>query len=194
MAVASPTRHRCPELALVAILGLAILPAEAAQVVIANGGAQIYLRIGRTGGATSTVSFAVPASVAGTGTPVLGTALANAGSAELPNFPAACPANHVRIVATARAPASNTRTATLRVNSSGVLASGPNSIPFTDFDWISTDPEIPSGPFSGSATQFLYSFMNSRSVSVCHQFRFLNTNVYPPGTYTGTLVYNLNMP
>jgi hypothetical protein len=178
----------------VALCAVLPLPAAALTVVIANGAAQLFLRVGRTGGATSVVTFTVPAASAGTGTPVLATAPANAGSAQAPNFPAACPGNSVRIMARARAPVANTRTASLRVNSSGNLVSGANTIPFTDFDWTSSDAEIPSGAFSGSTTQLLATFQNSREISVCHQFRFLNSNVYPAGTYTGALIYNLNMP
>ena len=101
----------------------------------------------------------------------------------------------MRVWARARAPVGNTRTATLQVNSSGNLTSGGNTIPFTDFDWItSSGPEIPSGSFSGSATQTLMSFQNSREVGMCLQFRFLNTTVYPSGTYNGQLTFNLNMP
>jgi len=169
-------------------------PSHALTVVIANGADQVYLRIGRTAAAVSRVVFTVTGAVAGDGTPILGTVANNAGAAEPPNFPAACPANNIRIVARARSAVSNTRTASLRVDSSGGLASGADNIPFTDFDWISTDVEIASGGFSGSPTQLLYSFQNSREVSACLQLRFLNTTVYPSGTYNGTLTYNLQMP
>lgn len=169
-------------------------PSQALTVVIANGADQIYLRVGRTTAAVSQVAFAVTGGIAGNGTPILGTVAVNAGAAEPPNFPAACPANHIRIVARARSAVANTRTASLRVNSSGGLVAGANTIPFTDFDWTSTDVEIPAGAFSGSPTQLLYSFQNSREVSVCHRMRFLNASVYPSGTYTGTLTYNLQMP
>ncbi len=193
MADVSPTRRRCLRAALAALCIAAPLPALALTVVIANGAAQLFLRVG-SAGALTTVTFTVPAASAGTGTPVVGTSNAASGSAQNPNFPVACGANHVRIMARARAPVAGTRTASLRVNASGNLVSGVNTIPFTEFDWISTDAEIPSGAFTGSATQLLATFQNSREVSVCHQFRFLNTTVHPAGTYTGTLIYNLNMP
>lgn len=193
MAVASLTRLRRLRGGLLALGVLLSWDAHPLEVVIANGTNQIYLRVGAAG-ALTTVTFTVPASTAGTGVPVVGTANAAAGAVQLPNFPVVCPANHVRIVARARSTPAGSRTATLRVNSSINLTSGGNSIPLTDFDWISTDPEVPTGAFSGSTTQFLYSFQNSREVSVCHQFRFLNSNVYPPGNYTGTFTYNLNMP
>lgn len=168
--------------------------AEAVTVAIANGAAQIQLRVGATGGTISLVTFTVPAASAGNGTPVVGTTNAAAGSAQGASFPA-CAANNVRVWARARAPVSDTRTATLQVNSSGSVTSGANAIPFTDFDWItSSGPEIPSGAFSGSATQALMSFMNSREVGMCLQFRFLNSTIYPAGTYNGQLNFTLNMP
>lgn len=177
-----------------AALLFAALPAQAVTVVIGNGGAQIQLRIGATGGTISTVTFAVPAANAGDGTPVVGTTNAAAGSAQGASFPA-CAANNVRVWARARGAPSNSRTATLQVDSSGSVTSGANAIPFTDFDWItSSGPEIPSGGFTGSTTQTLMSFMNSREVGMCLQFRFLNTTVYPAGTYNGQLTFNLNMP
>lgn len=177
-----------------ATLVLPAFPAHAVTVAIANGAAQIQLRVGATGGTLSLVTFTVPAATAGNGTPIVGTTNAAAGSAQGASFPA-CAANNVRVWARARAPAANTRTATLQVNSSGSVTSGANAIPFTDFDWItSSGPEIPSGGFTGSASQALMSFMNSREVGMCLQFRFLNTTIYPAGTYNGQLNFNLNMP
>jgi hypothetical protein len=179
---------------LLALLVSAALPAAAVTVAIGNGTQQLRLRVGATGGTISLVTFTVPAASAGNGTPIVGTTLASAGSAQGASFPA-CPANNVRVWARARAPINNSRTATLQVNSSGSLTSGVNSIPFTDFDWItSSGPEIPSGAFSGAPAQVLMAFQNSREVGMCLQFRFLNNTVYPAGTYTGQLTYNISMP
>jgi hypothetical protein len=181
-------------LALLALLASAALPSGAVTVAIGGGTQQLQLRVGATGGTISLVTFTVPAASAGNGTPIVGTTNAAAGSAQGGSFPA-CAANNVRVWARARSLFANTRTATLQVDSSGTLTSGPNTIPFTDFDWItSSGPEIPSGAFSGSPTQVLMSFMNSREVGMCLQFRFLNNTVYPAGTYNGQLTYNLSMP
>jgi hypothetical protein len=187
--------NRFLEPAAVALALLLPLPADALTFVIANGANQIYLRVGQTGGGTSRVDFTVPAANAGDGTPIVGVAPAAAGAAQVTAagnaFPA-CAAGSVRIIARAR---SNTvgRTAFLRVNSSGNLTSGGNAIPFTEIGWLSAD-EIGNGVFSGSATQLLYSFTISQEVGWCLQYQFLNTGVYPPGTYNGTLVHNLSMP
>lgn len=169
--------------------------ARAVTVAVANGAAEIALRVGATAATISTVTFAVAAATAGTGTPVLGTTNAAAGSAQAPNFATACGGNTVRIWARARSAVAASRTATLTVNGSGTLVSGANSIPITDFDWITSGgAEIASGAFSGAATQTLLTFQNSAEVSVCLQYRFLNTTVYPAGTYTGQIIYNLQMP
>ena len=169
--------------------------ARALTVNVGNGVAEIALRVGAPGATISTVNFAVAAATAGTGAPVLGTTNAAAGGAQAPNFGTACGANTVRVWARARSAVGNSRTATLTVNGSGTLVSGANSIPITDFDWITSGgAEIASGAFSGAASQTLLAFQNSREVSVCLRYRFLNTTVYPAGTYTGQIIYNLQMP
>jgi hypothetical protein len=174
---------------------LATSEAHALTVAVGNGAAEIALRVGAPGGTISTVTFAVAAATAGTGTPVVGTTNAAAGSAQAPNFGTACGANTVRIWARARSAVGNSRTATLTVNGSGTLVSGANSIPITDFDWVTSGgTEIASGAFTGSASQTLLTFQNSREVSVCLQHRFLNSTVYPSGTYTGQILYTLQMP
>lgn len=174
---------------------LASVPAAALTVVIGNASPEIALRVGATGATISLVTFTVTGATAASGVPIAGTTNAAAGSAQAPNFAAACAANNVRVWARARSTLPAPRTATLSVNASGGLASGANTIPFTDFDWITSGgAEIPSGGFSGAATQNLLSFNTSREISVCLGFRFLNTTVYPAGTYNGQLLYTLQMP
>jgi hypothetical protein len=182
-------------LALTALVAsLASLPAAALTVAIGNALPEIALRVGAPGGTISMVTFNVTAATAATGTPIVGTTDAAAGSAQAPNFGAACAANNVRIWARARS-LFFTRTATLSVNASGGLTSGANTIPFTNFDWITSGGgEVASAAFSGAATQTLLSFGTSREISVCLQFRFLNTTVFPAGTYNGQLTYDLLMP
>lgn len=172
---------------------LASSPAAALTIVIADAAPEIALRVGAPGGTISLVTFNVTAATAATGTPILGTTNATAGSVQA-GF-AACAADNVRIWARARSTAATPRTATLSLNSSGGLTSGADSIPFTNFDWITSGgAEIPSGGFTGAASQTLLTFGTSREVSVCLRFRFLNTTVYPAGTYNGQLTYNLLMP
>lgn len=191
---------------LCACTGLAAAPAAALTFNIGSGAAQIYLRIGATGATTSTVAFNLSGSesILGSGTAILGTVAASAGSAsagETPNFPA-CPANYVRIVARVRAPGGNPRTATLQVTSSAALlhAASGNTIPFTEFGWDSDDAtDFPSGTFTGGTQVITPTIASSRETGACHRFKFLNSQVYPAsvggtGFYSGSVTYNLNAP
>ena len=184
---------------------LVALPAAALTFNIGNGSAQIYLRVGATGGTLSTVAFNLTGSesILGNGTAIYGTVAASAGaaSAETTNFPA-CPANHVRIVARVRAPGGNPRTGTLQVTSSGALthAASGNTIPFTEFGWDSDDAtEFASGTFTGGTQVLGPTIPSSNETGACHRFKFLNTQVYPgsvggTGFYQGSVTYNLNAP
>ena len=190
------------------LASLAALPVTAAQALtfnIGNGSAQIYLRVGATGGTVSTVQFNLSGSEAilGNGTPIFGTVAASAGaaSAETANF-AACPANYVRIVARVRAPGGNPRTGTLQVTSSTALthAATGNTIPFTEFGWDSDDAtEFASGTFTGGTQVIGPAIASSSETGACHRFKFLNSTVYPgsvggAGFYQGSVTYNLNAP
>lgn len=188
-------------------MALAFAPCAAALTFnIANGSAQIYLRVGAIGATTSTVAFNLTGSEStlGSGTPIFGAVAASAGSlsaTETPNFPA-CPANHVRIVARVRAPGGNPRTATLQVTSSGALlhAATGSTIPFTEFGWDSDEAaDFPSGTFTGGTQVISPALASSRETGACHRFKFLNSQVYPAsvggtGFYSGSVTYNLNAP
>jgi hypothetical protein len=170
-------------------------PACALTVVIGNAAPEIALRVGAAGGTISLVTFNVTAATAANGVPIAGTTNAAAGSAQAPNFGTACAANTVRIWARARSTLAAPRTASLNVNSSGSLTSGANTIPVSQFDWITSGgAEIASGAFTGAVSQNLLTFNTSREISVCLQYRFLNGTVFPAGTYNGQLTYNLLMP
>ena len=199
-------RHFVESACLLAAAALA-MPADALQFPIANGAAQIYLRVGATGGTTSIVTFDLTgqAGILGTGTPIAGTVAASAGafSAQTANFPA-CPANQVRIVARARAPGGAPRIATLQVSAPANLihAASGNTIPFSEVGWISSEPaDIPSGTFAAGGTVVLRNnnINTSQEIGTCNQFNFLNVGVYPgsvggTGYYQGTVTYNLAMP
>ena len=184
-------KMRAPGLALLVALAVAT-PASALTIAVAAGAPQITLRVGQTGGTISLVTFTVPAASAGNGVPIDGVSNAASRAAQAV-FPA-CAAG-VRIWARARSTLALPRVATLSVNSSGSMISGANSIPFTNIDWVTSGGvEIPSGVFSGAASQNLMTINTSNEVSVCLQYRFLNATVYPAGTYNGQLTYNLAMP
>lgn len=192
-----------------ALLALAVVaaPAQALQFAIADGAAQIYLRVGATGGTVSVVSFTLAGQegILGTGTPIAGTVVASAGafSAQTANFPA-CPANQVRIVARVRSTAGAPRIGTLQVTAPASLvhAASGNTIPFNEIGWISSEPvDIPSGTFAAGGTVILRNnnINTSQEIGTCNQFNFLNVGVYPAslggtGYYQGIVTYNLTMP
>jgi hypothetical protein len=174
------------------------LCADAATVVIGQGGGRLILQIGSNGGTVNQVNFAVPGANVGNGVAVTSTNVTPASPT--------CPANTVLIDAQARSQNNNPRTATLSVNSSLPLTSGGSTIPFSQFAWTSSTPggggngclaapvTIPSGAFSGAAGQSLISLNTSSRACICAQFRYLNQNVVSAGTYTGRVTYTLAMP
>jgi hypothetical protein len=179
------------------LLGLCLC-ADAATVVISQGGGRLILQIGSTGGTVNQVNFTVPGANVGNGVAVTSTNVTPASPT--------CPANTVLIDAQARSQKNNPRTATLSANSSAPLTSGGFTIPFSQFAWSSSTPggggrgclnapvTIPSGTFTGAAGQSLITFNTSRRACICAQFRYLNQNVVSAGTYTGRVTYTLAMP
>ncbi len=183
---------------LACIAALATLGAQAATVVINNGGGRLILQIGSTAATINQVDFSVPGANVGDGTPIVS-------SGVTPADPT-CPTNSVLIDAQARSQSSNPRTATLSVDSSAPLTTGTFTIPFTQIAWSSTAPgggpnacldapvTIPSGVFSGAPGQSLISFVTSQRACVCAQFSYLNQSIVSAGTYTGRVTYTLAMP
>lgn len=90
-------------------------------------------------------------------------------------------------------------TATLQVSTSAPLTAGARTMPFTEIAWDSvgigdTAPTIQSGQFTGSAAQVIGSVDSNDWFEGCLRFRFLNTRVYPAGTFNGTAIYTLSAP
>ena len=160
---------------LLPMLLLVAQTADAVTINIAAGAPRISLRVGAAGGTISLVTFTLTATNAGNGVAVNG-------------------APNITIIAEARAVAPNTRTATLTVNSSTAMISGADSIPMTEINWTTNDVALPAGTFSGGPGQSLTSFMNSRRRTTTHTFRYVNTQIYPSGTYNGQVTYTLAMP
>lgn len=170
------------------LLGLLMVTlAEAATIVVGNAPTRVRLRVGAAGGTIDVVSFSLPASGVGSGTPVAGVVTASG----------VCAANNVLIDAEARATPANSRTATLSVDSSIALSSGADVIPFTEIEWTASGYApitIPSGAFNGASGQVLASFQNSRRARQCHAFSFRNSQIFGAGTYVGRVTYTLTMP
>jgi hypothetical protein len=82
------------------------------------------------------------------------------------------------------------------VDSSGGLTSGRGGrMPFSEFSWTTRDGDIPAGQFNGSANQLLVSYRGRgrrvRGIVDFLTFSYANNAVYPPGSYTGRVVYTV---
>ncbi len=151
-------------------------PAYGVTIILADRATpRIRIRVGAPGGTASLVSFTVPAANVGDGTEVVDPTTIL-----------------VRVVF--RASPANCCTATLTADSSTALNNGlGDTIPFTEIRWEASDPDIPSGQFTGGV-QTLMSFMNNRRIFNDHTFYYRNTQVYAAGTYDGTVTYTLSVP
>lgn len=162
-------------------------PVAAATSVIANGSAEVFAGAGYSNSTIDTVQFTVPGDRVGDGSSIAG--LENGATADS------------LIDASARAPASNSRTAVWTVDSSVPLTCitpatcGSTTIPLTKFRWtVAGGTEIANGAFDGTTSQALATFRNSRYVSVRKTFTYVNDEVVPAGRYSGRVVYTVAMP
>jgi len=161
-------------LALAAFL-LFATAAEAITIVLPDAPRpRIRIQVGGPGGGIDVVTFTVPATNVGDGTPVTNP-------------------TPIEVRVEFRAAPANSRTAVLTANSSTPLSNGVDTIPFTTISWTSSDPDIPSGTFNGGV-QTLMSFLNSRRVTSFHTFTYANDVVVAAGTYTGRVTYTLTAP
>lgn len=137
---------------------------------------QITLQVGSPGNQIDTVTFAVPNTNTGDGTPIKG-------------------AIAITINLGIRATAAKPITAFLTVDSSTPLNNGQGStISVTQISWVASDGSIPSGTFAGSGDQLLASYTNSVRVIDRHTFYYANDTVYDAGTYTGQVTYTWFVP
>lgn len=137
---------------------------------------KITIQVGSPGGQIDAVTFTVPSTNPGDGTPVIGS-------------------NVITISLEIQATASNPLTAFLTVNSATPLNNGRGStIPASKIRWTASDGEIPSGAFAGTGNQLLASYTSSISVSDRHTFYYANDTVYDAGTYTGQVTYTWFVP
>ncbi|MCI0399899.1 MAG: hypothetical protein L0Z68_01145 [Gammaproteobacteria bacterium] len=162
---------------ILALLALILaVPAHGVTIILGNRTpARIIIRVGSPGGTINLVSFVVPAANVGDGTEIMN-------------------ATPILVSVEFRAAPANSRTATLTANSSTPLNNGAGgTIPFTEIRWNASDPDIPSGQFTGGV-QTLMSFLNNRQIFNDHTFFYRNTQVYASGTYTGRVTYTLSVP
>ena len=137
---------------------------------------KITIQVGSPGDQIDSVTFTVPSTNPGNGTPVIGS-------------------NAITISLEIQATASNPLTAFLTVNSATPLNNGRGStIPASKIRWTASDGGIPSGTFAGTGNQLLASYTSSVSVSDRHTFYYANDTVYDAGTYTGQVTYTWFVP
>ncbi len=147
---------------------------EATHITIAGPPPQLHLAVGSLGTTIDTVTFNVPAD--SIGTPVTGSQ----------------PIVIEVAVRRGGGPGGGATTVFLLANSSTPLTNGPFSIPMTEISWTSAGGVIPSGAFTGSASQLLLTFLGPSGTTRQEDtltFSYANTTLMPAGTYTGTVVY-----
>ena len=147
-----------------------------------NNRARPYIRIRVGNGGRnniSEVSFTVPATQVGNGTPI--------GSPDAP----------IRIELWIRATADDSLTGVLTVDSlSEPLKNTASSttIPFSEISWTASNGDIPSGVYQETANQPLVSFQSSQRYRDFHTFSYANTLVIEAGSYEGSVKYTWAVP
>ena len=140
---------------------------------------KISIQVGKPGHSKhqiDTVSFTVPNTHPGDGTPIKGS-------------------DEIVINLEIRTTASRPLTAFLTVDSATPLNNGQGStIPTSKISWIASDGDIPSGTFAGTSNQLLVSYSGYVSVNDRHTFYYANDAVYDAGTYSGQVTYTWFVP
>lgn len=147
--------------------------AQATTFTIAPGSRALLVQIGSAGATIDTVTFTLTSANAGNGTPIVGT-----------------PGILVNVAARDTV----ARTVQLVADSSTPLSNGASTLSFTNISWTASDADIPSGTFSGASGQLIVQFQTNRQIFNTHTFRYANTQILQPGTYTGRIRYTITMP
>jgi hypothetical protein len=191
---------------------LSFLPTFAYVVTITPGTKALFLQVGNgtftgtySGGGTpgnnatvNQVSVTVSANVLGNGTSQSMTTNSTQTASPYDNFTFCAVPAQTYVGGFFRIP-SGTSSAILSVTSPASLTNGAgDSIAFNRISWVSGGvgdaiPTIPSGTFTG-ATQTLYTFASNTWAESCLAFKYANSSVVPPGTYTGRVTYTLSAP
>ena len=145
----------------------------ATTITVAPGSRAILVQIGTAGGTIDKVTFTLTAANVGSGTPVVGTpgVLINVAARDTV-------ARTIQVVADSSAP----------------LVNGASTLSFNQISWTASDTDIPAGTFSGAAGQLIVTFPVNFQLFNTHTFRYANTQVLQPGTYTGRITYTITMP
>lgn len=157
----------------VAALAALAAPSQATTFTIAPGSRALLVQIGSAGATIDTVTFTLTSANVGNGTPIAGT-----------------PGILVNVAARDTV----TRTVQLVADSATPLSNGASTLSFTSISWTASDADIPSGTFSGASGQLIVQFRTNRQIFNTHTFRYANTQILQPGTYTGRITYTITMP
>lgn len=211
-------QSRCSKIwkpgASIAALLFGAFGAQAAQayvITITAGPRSIYLQVGAGGytgffasGGTpgnnatiNIVSVSVPPAAVGSGAAQAMTSNSTVSQSPIDGFAFCNPPSQVYIGAWSR-PGAGTGVATLTVTSPANLASGADTIPFSQISWVmsgngDTVFQFPNGSFTGG-TQTLATFPANTWKEQCMTFSYANSVVPAAGTYTGRAVYTLSLP
>jgi len=204
-------------LGLVVLQALCLAHAHAYYVPITAGVRALFLQVGEgtmTGGSfftigvpdnnatINTVSLAVPAAALGSGTPLPMSTDSPVIISPLDLFAFCEPpatSGQVYVGGFYRVPGTTGAAATLSVSTPPFLTSANgDTIPIQQIAWTSSGlsdhaPTIPSGAFTGG-TQTLRSVTRNFWFESCLAFRYLNTQITPPGTFTGRATFTLTAP
>jgi hypothetical protein len=174
------------------------------------GTKEIYLQVGAgtyTGGdydaggapgtntTINTVSLSLPASAVGSGAAQTMTSNSTVADSFYDGYAVCNPPTQVYIGAWSR---DASGAATLTVTSPTSLASGADTIAFSQISWTSTangdaTADIAAGAFNGGSVA-LASIATNTWVEDCLTFTYKNSAVAAAGVYTGTAVYTLSQP
>lgn len=147
-------------------------------VQIGHGDLSTYGLLGPPASLVDEVVFTFPPGVqTGDGTPVVGT-----------------PVMPIAFLGYSGRTRSNYR---INMDSAAGLANGAGDpMPFSEFSWTTQDGDIPSGQFNDSSNQLLLQYSRrgrrrARGIVDYLTFSYANTQIYPPGIYTGRVIYTI---
>ena len=180
-----------PRIAVALIFGLVPIGAFALKFNVDATTAFVFIQIGHgtmteyglfgpPAGQVDEVSFTLPAGVVpGDGTPVVGT----------PTIPVA-----VLGYSGGGPPPGTNYTVTMN-SSVPLMNSNGDTLPFDEISWTTQDGDLPGGVFDQSAQQPLVTVnqngKKARGIVDYLTFTYANDAIYPPGTYTGRVVYTI---
>ncbi|UCG72167.1 MAG: hypothetical protein JSV45_13095 [Chromatiales bacterium] len=81
-------------------------------------------------------------------------------------------------------------------SSAGLTNINGDSMPFSEFSWVTQDGDIPAGQFNNSPNQLLFQYSQrgrrrARGIVDYLSFSYANTQIYPAGVYTGRVFFTI---